>query len=73
MLLGRYIPITIAFVVSGIFAKELQLEADKGGFDLDTILFCMVNVFVILIITMLAFLPLWALGPLMAQGLITAL
>lgn len=73
MLLGRYIPITIAFVVSGIFAKELQLEAGNGGFDLDTTLFCMVNVFVILIITMLAFLPLWALGPLMAQGLITAL
>ena len=68
MLIGRYIPIIIAFAVCGIFAKQTSLESKPSGFDLDSLLFCLVSVVVIVIVTLLAFLPLWSLGPLVLQG-----
>jgi K+-transporting ATPase ATPase A chain len=68
MLVGRYIPIIIAFAVCGIFAKQTTLESKQSGFDMDSLLFCLVSAVVIVIVTLLAFLPLWSLGPLVLQG-----
>lgn len=68
MLIGRYIPIIMTFAVCGIFAKQTTLESTQIGFDIDSLLFCLVSVVVIVIVTLLAFLPLWSLGPLVLQG-----
>lgn len=70
MLAGRYIPIMLAITVAGTIAEEKVLETSQDSFALDSLLFCMVSMFVILIVTLLAFLPLWSLGPLVEQGLI---
>lgn len=72
MLLGRYIPIVIALSVAGILAKEQVVESNKSFIDVDTFIFVITSVVVILIVTLLAFLPLWSLGPLAYQGLISS-
>ena len=70
MLLGRYIPIAIALAVSGILAKEQVVESSKSFIDVDSFIFVITSIVVILIVTLLAFLPLWSLGPLALQGFI---
>jgi potassium-transporting ATPase potassium-binding subunit len=71
MLLGRYVPISLVFAVAGALTQEKVLEPRQQTFVLNSILFFMVSIFVILIVTLLAFLPLWSLGPLVEQGLIS--
>jgi K+-transporting ATPase ATPase A chain len=70
MLAGRFIPIMIAFAVAGIINQQQVMEIKTASFDIDSLLFCIVSVVVILIVTLLAFLPLWSLGPLASQGLL---
>ena len=71
MLLGRYVPIALAFAVAGALSEEKILEHRQQTFVLNSLLFFMVSIFVILVVTLLAFLPLWSLGPLVEQGLVS--
>lgn len=70
MLAGRYIPIMLAMAIAGAMVAEKSLEATQESFVLDSLLFCGVSIFIILIVTLLAFLPLWSLGPYVEQSLI---
>jgi len=70
MLIGRYVPIVLAFTVCGIIAKQQVIESNKHVVDLDSYVFVLTSIVVIFIVTVLAFLPLWSLGPLALQGLI---
>lgn len=70
MLLGRFIPIIVAFAVAGIISRQQVMEVKMASFDVDSLLFSFVSLVVILIVTLLAFLPLWSLGPLVSQGLL---
>jgi K+-transporting ATPase ATPase A chain len=71
MILGRYIPISIALGVCGLLAKEQVLESTKSLIDVDSLIFVLTSIVVILIVTLLAFLPLWSLGPLALQGFVS--
>ena len=71
MLLGRYLPIILAFRVAGIIAHQQVIESAKQVVDLDAMAFVIAAVVVILIVTLLAYLPLWSLGPMALQGLIS--
>lgn len=71
MLLGRYLPIILAFRVAGIIAHQQVIESDKQVVDLDAMAFVIAAVVVILIVTLLAYLPLWSLGPMALHGLIS--
>jgi K+-transporting ATPase ATPase A chain len=70
MLIGRFIPIILAFAVAGIINKQQVMEVKTASFNIDSLLFSIVSLVVILIVTLLAFLPLWSLGPLASQGLL---
>lgn len=70
MLLGRYIPIVLALTVCGLIAKQQITETSRQVLDVDSYIFVFTSLVVIFIVTVLAFLPLWSLGPLALQGLI---
>lgn len=67
MLTGRYGPIILALAFAGMLDNQNSLESPKQGFILESALFCVVSISVIMILTLLAFLPLWSFGPLAGQ------
>ena len=67
MLTGRYGPIILALAFAGMLDNQNGLESPKQGFILESALFCVVSISVIMILTLLAFLPLWSFGPLAGQ------
>jgi K+-transporting ATPase ATPase A chain len=69
MIVGRYLPIILAFVVAGQIAHQQVIESSQQVIDLDSKTFVIATVVIIFIVTLLAYLPLWSLGPLALQGL----
>jgi K+-transporting ATPase ATPase A chain len=64
MLCGRYVPIMLVMTMAGIIDTQSLIPSEKTVFHLDRILFCGVALLVIVVVTLLAFLPLWSFGPL---------
>ena len=64
MLIGRFFPIMMVLAMAGIINKQHVISSTKTLFSLDSILFCGVALVVIVVVTLLAFLPLWSFGPL---------
>ena len=73
MLLGRFVPIMMVLALAGILAKAKFVEAKQEAFLVDSLLFCLVSMAVILIVTLLAFLPLWSFSALAGQFLLHGL
>lgn len=64
MLIGRFFPIMMVMAMAGIIDKQTIIPSDKVVFNLNSLLFCVVALVVIVVVTLLAFLPLWSFGPL---------
>ena len=64
MLIGRFFPIMMVLAMAGIIDKQSLIPSTKSVFNLNSFLFCGVALVVIVVVTLLAFLPLWSFGPL---------
>jgi K+-transporting ATPase ATPase A chain len=64
MLIGRFFPIMMVLAMAGIIDKQSLMPSSKSVFSLNSLLFCGVALVVIVVVTLLAFLPLWSFGPL---------
>ena len=64
MLIGRFFPIMMVLAMAGIIDKQSLMPSSKSVFSLNSFLFCGVALVVIVVVTLLAFLPLWSFGPL---------
>ncbi len=63
MLLARYIPIVLMLALAGGLAAKKTLPATAGTMRTDTLLFAVILTGTILIITLLTFFPVLAIGP----------
>ena len=64
MLIGRFFPMMMALAMAGIIDKQSLISTQKTLFSLNSLLFCGLAMVVIVLVTLLAFLPLWSFGPL---------
>jgi potassium-transporting ATPase potassium-binding subunit len=64
MLIGRFFPIMLLMTMAGIIDRQALIPSNKTVFSLNSLLFCGVALVVIVVVTLLAFLPLWSFGPL---------
>lgn len=63
LLLGRYLPLVIPLAIAGSMAKKRESPQSTSAIKLDSTVFCVTLIVVILLINVLSFLPAAIIGP----------